>query len=204
MFEQILNMLEGFGFFRPFAFIPIYVIGTMLFVPTVVLSLGAGVLFGVPMGFFLVSVSSLISEGGFFLAGRYLSRAWVLKKVAANKKTQALYDAVAEGGWKMVVLVRLSAVLPFSLVNYALGLSKIRFSHYLAASWIGMVPGILLNVYVGSFVGKIILDGHRQKSPAEWILFAVGLIAMLAMTIYASVVVKKVLDAHSHSSESYE
>ena len=201
MFEQILNMFEGLGFFKPFAFIPIYIIGTVLFVPTAVHSVGAGILFGVPMGIFLVSISPLISEGGFFLAGRYLSRAWVLKKVATNKKTQALYDAVAEGGWKMVVLIRLSAVLPFSLVNYALGLSKIRFSHYLAASWIGMIPGILLNVYLGSFAGKIILDGHRQKNPAEWILFAVGLIATFAVTIYASVIVKKVLDAHGHLSE---
>ncbi len=204
MFEQTLNMFEGFGFFRPFVFILIYLIGTVLFVPTVVLSLGAGILFGVPMGFFLVSVSSVMSESGFFLAGRYLSRGWLLKKVATNKKTQALYDSVAEGGWKMVVLVRLSAVLPFSVVNYALGLSKIRFSHYLAASWIGMIPGILLNVYLGSFVGRIILEGHRQKTPAEWILFVVGLIVTLVMTIYATVVVKKVLDAHSHSSESYE
>lgn len=197
-------MFEGLGFFRPFVFIPVYLIGTVLFVPTVVLSLGAGILFGVPMGFFLVSVSSVISEAGFFWAGRYLSRKWVLKKVATSKKTQALYDAVAEGGWKMVILVRLSAILPFSFVNYALGLSKIRFSHYLAASWIGMIPGILLNVYLGSFVGRIMLEGHRQKNPAEWILFAIGLVATLIMTIYASAVVKKVLDAHSHSSESYE
>ena len=201
MFEQTLNMLEGLGFFRPFVFIPIYVVGTMLFVPTIVLNLAAGILFNVPMGFLLVSISSVISEAGFFLAGRYLSRGWILKKIATNKKIQALYDAVAERGWKMVLLVRLSAVLPFSLVNYALGLSQISFSHYLAASWIGMIPGILLYVCLGSFLGRIVLEtGQRKKTSAEWALFAVGLLATLVMTIYASAVVKKVLDAHNHPS----
>ncbi len=199
--EHILNLFDSLGAFRPWVFILIYMIATTFFVPTIVFNLIAGVLFGVPAGFLLVSFSSVISEGGLFLAGRYLSRGWILKKVATTKKTQALYDAVAEGGWKMVILVRLSTALPFSVVNYALGLSQIRFSHYLAASWIGMIPGMLLNVYMGALVGRIIFEGHRQKTPAEWILFAVGLIVMLVMTIYASVVVKKVLDAHEHPSE---
>ena len=194
MYEYILNTFESLGAYQALVFVPMYMLGTLRFVPIGLLNLAAGVLFGVPLGFILVSIATVVTEAIEFEAGRHLTRGWILKKIASNKKIQAVYDMVGEGGWKAVILVRLSAILPFSVVNYTLGLSKIRFGHYLAASWIGMMPGILVSVFLGAFVGRIVFEGDRQKSTAELILLVVGAIATFVITIYASVAVKKAFD----------
>ena len=190
--EQILNSVAAIGFFAPMAFVPIYIIGTILFVPTALLTLAAGALFGVPIGFAVTLASLLASASGVFLAGRNLSREWVIKNVASNKKIQALDNLVAEKGWKIVLLLRLSAIFPFTILNYGLGLTKIRFKHYMLASLIGMVPGTLVYVYLGSLAGIMIFETHlKQKSPIEWALIALGLAATLGLAIYSTLTVKK-------------
>lgn len=191
MYEQTLDMFESMGDLQRLLFIPIYMIGTILFVPIGLLNIAAGVIFGVPLGFIVVSIATVVTEAIEFQAGRHLTRGWALKKVASNKGIRALYDTVCEGGWKGVVLIRLSTILPFSVVNYTLGLSRIRFLHYLAASWIGMTPGILVSVGLGALVGRIIFEGDRHKTAAEWILFVIGAIATIIITIYAGLAAKK-------------
>ena len=103
-------------------------------------------------------------------------------------------DAVAKEGWKTVALLRQTAILPFSMMNYALGLSKITFKSYVLASWIGMMPGQILYVYLGSIAGEMVLEGHqRQKTITEWVFFALGLIVTIGMGIYAAKRVKMIL-----------
>lgn len=192
LLEQILNGVAALGFFAPAAFVFIYLIGTVLFVPTVIFALAAGALFGVPMGFVVASASSLAVASGGFWMGRNLSRGWILKKVASNKQIRALDDAVAERGWKFVLLLRLSAILPFTILNYALGLSRVRFKDYFSASLIGLIPGTLLYVYLGSLAGKMVFENDlMQKSPIEWVLIGSGLAVTLLMAVYSTLVVKK-------------
>ncbi len=195
--EHALKIMESLGPFGPLVFVPLFILATTLFFPGALLVLAAGALFGVPLGFALVSVSCVLSAGMVFLAGRHLSRGWILKKVASHKKIKALDDAVAEKGWRMVFLLRLTSVLPFPLLNYALGLSKIRFKEYILASWIGMMPGTLLYVYLGSFAGKTLFTpGEKKNTAAEWVFFALGLIVTLGVTVYATLIVKKALKTH--------
>lgn len=194
LLEQVLRILENLGPLGPPAFVLLFFVWTTLFLPGVLMLLAAGALFGVPMGFCLVSLSSVLSASIIFLAGRYLSRGWVLKKIASNEKIRALDDAVAEKGWKMVFLLRCSALLPFPLMNYALGLSKIRFKHYILASWIGMMPGTFLYVYLGSVAGRMFLTAEpRSKMPVEWVFIAIGFAMTAGVAFYSTRIVKKAL-----------
>jgi len=194
LFQHTFNMLEGLGIFGSLVFVPLYILGTLIFVPNPIMALAAGALFGIPAGFLIVSTSSTLSAAGVFLAGRSLSRKWILKKIALNEKTRKLDDAVTHEGWKMVALLRQTAILPFSIMNYALGLSKITFKKYILASWIGMMPGQILYVYLGSIAGEMVFEGHqRQKTITEWVFFALGLIVTIGMGIYAAKRVKKIL-----------
>ena len=190
----ILNNVARLGFFAPLAFIPIHVLATVLFVPTALLALAAGAFFGVPVGFAVALASSLAGASAGFLAGRYLSRGGVLEKAISNKKIQALDNAVAEKGWKIVLLLRLSAICPFMLLNYGLGLSRISFKRHILVSSIGMIPGTLLYVYLGSLAGKMVFSAEPiQKTPLEWACLVVGFSLTIGMGVYATWIVKKSL-----------
>jgi uncharacterized membrane protein YdjX (TVP38/TMEM64 family) len=125
-----------------------------------------------------------------FLVGRYLARDWVARKIEKNPKFRAIDKAVAEEGWKIVLLTRLSPIFPFNLLNYAFGLTRIRLREYVLASWIGTMPGTILYVYIGSLARA----GVRHTTPAEWVLRGVGLLASLAVTVVLTRVAKKALN----------
>ncbi len=196
--------VESLGFIAPIAFSLIYVIGTVFFVPTVLFALAAGVLFGLPLGFVVALISSLAASSGFFWAGRYLSRGWVKKIAASNKNIQVIDDLVAEKGWKIVLLLRLSAILPFSILNYGLGLSRVSYKHFILASSVGMVPGTLVYVYLGSLAGTMAFKMDlMKKSPIEWALIVLGLAATVAMAAYSTWIVKNAFQNHrTHSAPS--
>ncbi len=192
----MMHAVKHVGFFAPLVFIPVFVILTVFFMPTVLLTLMAGALFGIPMGVAVVLIASLIGASGGFLAGRNLSRGWVSRKIVASPKVRALDNAVNKAGWKMVLLLRLSGILPFTILNYILGLSKISFKRYFLVSGIGMIPGALLYVYLGTLAGKIVFEKtSAQKTSLEWVLVGFGFAVTLTIGIYSALVVKKALQA---------
>jgi len=128
----------------------VYIAACVFFIPGALLTLGAGAIFGVIKGSILVSIASTLGAGLAFLVGRYFARDWVSKKIEGNEKFAAIDGAVANEGWKIVGLTRLSPVFPFNLLNYAFGLTSVAFKDYFLASWIGMMPGTVMYVYVGS------------------------------------------------------
>jgi uncharacterized membrane protein YdjX (TVP38/TMEM64 family) len=138
-------------------------------------------------GSLVVSLASTLAAGAAFLVGRYLARAWVEKKVAGSPAFAAIDAAVAEGGWKIVGLTRLSPVFPYTLLNYAYGLTKVPFKEYFLASWIGMMPGTVMYVYLGALAGELArAGGGGGRTPAEWALYAGGLAATVIVTIYVT------------------
>jgi uncharacterized membrane protein YdjX (TVP38/TMEM64 family) len=155
--------------------------------PGSILTLGAGAVFGVVHGTLLVSLSSTAGATAAFLVGRYLAREMVARRVAGNHTFRSLDEAVASEGWKIVGLTRLSPVFPFNLLNYAFGLTRVSLRDYVLASWIGMIPGTVMYVYLGSLAGSLAelgaKEGGRARTPAEWALYAVGLIATVAVTV---------------------
>src|SRR5437899_9785810 len=106
----------------------------------------------------------------------------------------------ADEGWKIVFLTRLSAVFPFTLLNYAFGLTRVRLRQYVLASWLGMIPGTVMYVYLGSLVN--VGAGHRQRTTGEWVLYGAGLLATVTVTVFVTRLARKALAKKISSSET--
>ncbi len=177
--QSVTAWVESLGVWAPIAFVTLYICSTVCFLPAVPLTAFAGAFFGLAWGSLYVSLGSTLGAAAAFLVGRFLIRDRLEKRLADRQTFKAINHAVSDDGWKIVGLTRLSPVFPFTLLNYAYGLTRVRFSHYVLASWIGMIPGTILYVYIGS-LGKAASEG---RSPGEWALYAVGLIATILVTI---------------------
>src|SRR6266478_2040396 len=191
LLKAALDWIGKLGPWGPVIFVGLYVVATVLFIPGSVLTLGAGAVFGVALGSVCVSISATLGATAAFLMGRYLARDAIARKIAKNEKFATIDRAVADEGWKIVLLTRLSPVFPFTLLNYAFGLTRVKLSHYVLASWLGMIPGTVMYVYLGSLVN--VGAGHRQRTTGEWVLYGVGLLATLAVAIPVTRVARKVL-----------
>lgn len=181
------------GHWGPLLFIVLYIAATVLSLPGSPLTLGAGAVFGVVWGSVYVSIGSTLGATAAFLIGRYLAREAIARRIEGNARFEAIDRAVAAEGWKIVGLTRLSPVFPFALLNYAFGITRVKLSHYLLASWIGMMPGTLLYVYLGSLAQAA--TGTRTRSTGEWALSGIGLLATLAVTIFVARIARRALNA---------
>lgn len=194
---DLISWIGSLGVWGGFIFVFLYILATILFIPGLLLTLGAGFLFGVVWGSVYVSVGSTLGATAAFLIGRYLARNWVEKQMTKNDKFKAIDGAVAAEGWKFVGLCRLSPLFPFNLLNYAFGVTNVSLSHYFWASWIGMLPATVMYVYLGSLIKDFTAIG-RENQPVtvgEWILRGVGFLATVAVTIYGTAVAKKALSS---------
>jgi uncharacterized membrane protein YdjX (TVP38/TMEM64 family) len=198
--KAAVDWIGNLGAWGPVIFICIYIVAAVLFIPGFVLTLGAGALFGVVLGSVWVSIGATLGATAAFLVGRYLARDVIARKIAKNEKVAAIDRAVADEGWKIVLLTRLSPVFPFTLLNYAFGLTRVRLSHYVLASWIGMMPATVMYVYLGSLVN--VSTGHRQRTIGEWVLYGVGLLATVAVTVFVTRLARKALAKKFSGSET--
>ena len=166
-------------------FILAYVAATVLLMPGSLLTLAAGFLFGLFAGYAIVAVASVTGAACAFLVGRFFARDWVAHKLESMPRFSALDRAIEKRGGLIVLLTRLSPLFPFNLLNYGLGLTKVNFWTYVGVSWIGMIPGTLLYVYLGSVASNLtsLLAGEVGDSPVGSWLFYVGLAATLVLTI---------------------
>lgn len=194
-----LQWVSGLGMWGPVIFIMIYIVACILLFPAAILTLGAGVIFGVVKGSVIVSISATLGATAAFLVGRYLARDWVARKIEGNRKFQSIDEAVAREGWKIVGLTRLSPVFPFVLLNYAYGLTKVSLRDYFFASWIGMMPATVMYVYIGSLAGDLakLGAGGRARTTGEWVLYGVGFLATVAVTVFVTRIARKALAAYS-------
>jgi uncharacterized membrane protein YdjX (TVP38/TMEM64 family) len=185
---DVLDWIRGLGALAPVMFIAIYIAACVAFLPGSILTIGAGVIFGVVRGSIYVSIAATLGATAAFLVGRYLARDWISKKLEGNPKFRAIDEAVGKEGWKIVILTRLSPVFPFNLLNYAYGLTRVTIRDYFFASWAGMIPGTILYVYIGSLSGDLAgaAGGSVKRTPAGWALTAVGFIATIAVAVYAT------------------
>jgi uncharacterized membrane protein YdjX (TVP38/TMEM64 family) len=185
-------------------FILAYAAFVVLLVPGSLMTLGAGFLFGLPFGFAVVSAASTLGAALAFLVGRYFLRGWVEQRLDNVPRFAALDRAIGERGWLIVLLTRLSPVFPFNLLNYALGLTGVRFTSYVVASWIGMMPGTLLYVYLGS-VGQdlaSLLAGDLPSSDATGWLFYGGLVATVVLTVMVTRIATRALNAQLETGQT--
>lgn len=194
LLREGLERIGHLGAWGPVIFILVYIVASVLFLPASVLTIGAGALFGIVRGSLYVIVGATLGATAAFLVGRYLARDWVSHRLERNEKFKAIDEAVGREGIKIVLLTRLSPVLPFNVLNYAFGVSKVDLRSYVVASAIGMLPGTLMYVYIGALAGDVaIASGEHQKTPAEWTLLTIGFIATIAVTILITRVARAAL-----------
>ena len=193
--QNALQWINSLGAIGGIVFIGIYIIATLAFLPAALLTLGAGVIFGVIWGSIYVFIGATLGAIAAFLGGRYLAQGWVKEKISSYKKFAIIDKAVSKEGLKIVLLVRLSPLFPFNLLNYAFGITSVSFQDYLIGS-VGMIPGTIMYVYFGSLVGDIALIGSKNQPVniiLHWVIQIMGLIATIAVTVYVTKIAKKAL-----------
>ena len=182
------QLIQDSGSAGPLIFVAAYVLATVLLVPGSLLTLAAGFLFGPFVGTALVSLASTAGAAAAFLVGRYAARPAVERRIASNPRWAAVDAAIGRQGAKIVLLLRLSPLFPFTLLNYALSLTKIEFGPYVLASWAGMLPGTVAFVALGG-AGKAAAESAAGAGPAplQLALYAVG----AAATLWAAALISR-------------
>ena len=187
---KLIQWIESLGIIGMSLFVLVYILACIFLIPGSPLTVGAGAVFGFWTGLILVSVGSTLGAVAAFLISRYLASGLIEKKIDKSHKFSAIDMAIKREGWKIIFLARLSPIIPFFLLNYALGLTKIRLRTYIISSWTGMIPGTVLYTYIGS-LGKTILT--TENSLSDWVILGVGLIATVSVTLIISKIAKRSL-----------
>ena len=185
----LAHLVEGLGAWAPLAFILTYAVATVAFVPGSLLTLAAGALFGIVHGTAYVAIGATVGEAAAFLIARHFARRFVERRIAGSPRFAAIDAALGREGWRVVLLLRLSPVVPFNLLNYALGITQVSFRDFLFAS-VGILPGTLLYVYYGQVAGEVaaIAGGAAPARGAEYYAL---LVAGLAATVGATVLISR-------------
>lgn len=192
---RFAQWVEGLGVWGPVVFILGYAAAAVAFVPGSLLTLAAGAIFGLVKGTIYTLIGATLGASAAFLVARYVARGAIERRIAGNARFAAIDRAVGREGFKIVALLRLSPIFPFNLLNYSLGLTKVGFWPYVAAS-IAMLPGTLLYVYYGKAAGSLaaLAGGAKTaKGTGSWVLLGVGLVATILVTTYVTRLAGKAL-----------
>ncbi|KAJ8625343.1 hypothetical protein MRB53_033873 [Persea americana] len=192
---QISGFIEGYGTAGYALFVVVYAGLEILAIPAIPLTMSAGLLFGSFTGTIIVSISGTVAATVAFLIARYFARDRILKLVEGNKKFLAIDKAIGENGFRVVTLLRLSPLLPFSLGNYLYGLTSVKLIPYVLGSWLGMLPGSWAYVSAGAFGRAIIQEESEMGLPGgNGQLWTLGL-GLLATALAAAYVTRLAKDA---------
>ena len=192
---QFVAWVDSLGVWGPVVFVVGYVVAAVAFVPGSILTLAAGAIFGLGKGVVIVFLAAMLGSAAAFLVARYLARPAIERRLAGNTRFAAIDRAVGAQGRKIVFLLRLSPVFPFNLLNYALGLTKVRFLDFFIAS-AGMLPGTLLYVYYGKLAGDVAaLAGGSAvaKGPEYYAVLVLGLVATIVVTTIVTRIARRAL-----------
>jgi uncharacterized membrane protein YdjX (TVP38/TMEM64 family) len=178
-------------------FIIVYAVATVFLAPGAILTIGGGFAFGLWKGFVAVSAGATFGASLAFLVARFIARDKVEAIAQRNDKFRKIDKAIGRQGAKLIFLLRLSPVIPFNLSNYFYGLTSVKFWPYVLASWIGMMPGTLLYVYIGT-AGKAAVSaaagGETIKHGWQyWTFLSVGLAATIVVTIWVTKIARDAL-----------
>ncbi|KAK4745047.1 hypothetical protein SAY87_011359 [Trapa incisa] len=187
--NQLSTFIDGYGPAGYAVFVAVYTGLEILAIPAIPLTMSAGLLFGSLIGTVIVSISGTLAASVAFLIARYFARERILKLVEGNKKFLAIDKAIGENGFRVVTLLRLSPLLPFSLSNYLYGLTSVKFFPYVLGSWLGMLPGSWAYVSAGAFGRAIIQDESEIGSlggNGQLLTLGLGLLATAVAATYVT------------------
>lgn len=174
----VIHWIHEWGYIAPIFFLMIYCFATIFFLPTMVLTLAGGALFGPILGTFLNVLSATIGATLAFILSRYWISDWL--NARENKSIDKIISEVETRGWQFVALVRLVPVIPFNLVNYALGLTRIKLSHYVITTFVFLIPLEILSTYCGYAGMDFLINSNLLY---KQVLLGLGLIAGVVYTI---------------------
>jgi len=187
--------VHGLGWIGPVAFSGVYVLCTICMLPGSLLTIAAGVIF--PQlweGFVSVSCGSTIGACCSFLLGRTVLRSWVEDKINDYPIFTAVDATITNRGLIMVLLLRLSPVIPFNFLNYALSCTGISFLGYFFGSWVGMVPGTFLYIYL-AWAAKHAISGSSASLLQNILTYGVGSLVTIIVVIFVTIVAKRSIEA---------
>ena len=188
--------VASLGAWGPVAFIAGYSIAPVIFAPAFLLTIAAGAIFGFVKGVVYVMIGATIGATLAFLTGRYLARQFVEGLLDREPRLRLIDRAVERHGFRLVALLRMSPAVPFVLLNYALGLSRVKLLDYVAAS-IGMLPVVALYVYAGKVAGDIatLASGSAQPRGAlYYALIGLGLASTVAVTVFVTRIARQAIE----------
>lgn len=183
LLPQTLKWIQDLGPWAPIAFVVVYIVAVVFFVPASIFTLGAGFVFGMAWGSVYVLVAAMVAANLMFIIARHIARNWVAHRVESHPKFRAIDDAVAREGWKIVALIRLAPVFPFSPMSYAFGLTRVPLWEYFLANFT-MIPGTLMYVYFGA-VARDLTEKVATPSWIKWTVGAVTVLVVLYVTRFA-------------------
>lgn len=200
----LAECVRASGVWGPAVLATTYVLTTLLFIPVWPLTILAGFLFGPVMGTVTASVGGVTGAAAAFALGRGVAHERVQRQLACSGRFQAIDDAVRREGLKIVLLIRLSPIFPYVFTNYAFSLTKIRFRDFFLASWIGMLPGTILYVYLGTSAESIaqIASGSYRRGPVQTVLFVLGLAGTVVVTTLVTRTVRSALRSEPPADSS--
>jgi uncharacterized membrane protein YdjX (TVP38/TMEM64 family) len=204
-FEQFELYVRSLGALGPVLFALAYMLLTVVLFPASILTLAAGTLFGLKIGFFSALVGANLGALCSFLLGRSFLRQRVVLWTAAHPKFRFLDAAIAKQGFKIVLLCRLSPIFPFILLNYFLGLTSVRTGAYVLGNLLGMVPANFVFVYVGATAHAAVAAGPAELSLGfyQQAIKYVGLLATVAaFTVITRMARRALRDAERAQEES--
>jgi uncharacterized membrane protein YdjX (TVP38/TMEM64 family) len=198
--DQVLAAMDrarNVGWIGYVGLICAYGVWCALGLPASIPSLAAAATFGfwrgVMIAYFGANLGSLIG----FSVSRHLARDWFTEVVGKRMALAQINRAVAESGWKIVAITRLPPISPFSIVNYAYGLTPVALRQYLIGTAIGIIPGTVAYIYLGTILGDVAQTSRRARTPVEWAIYIFGFIATVAVCAYFIRIAKRALARHA-------
>jgi len=200
---RLLAFTQSFRYGGPLLFIALAVLACLLFLPGPVVILAAGFLFGAVRGAATASIGALLGATAAFLIARSTARGWVERRIAHDRLFLAVDRAIADQGFKIVFLLRLCSLFPYSLLSYLLGLTRVPLLPYCLATWLGRLPAMIAYAYLGSKAKDLIeLASAKAEVPVEeQILLGLGLVAMITVAWIIARIVTRTLRETMRSQE---
>ena len=206
LLHHSMEWIERSGWIGVAWFIVLYTLTCVFFLPGSVLSIGAGAVYGFWFSTALVTISSTVGAMVNFLTSRYLARNWMRRKLSHSAKFRALEKAVSTEGWRMMLISRMSPIVPHSLVSYAAGLIRISLWKFSLASFLGFIPQSAAYTYVGAVVGKALRTsaGTSPHDPVIWTFYCLGLVATFAVTVLTTRIARRSWKVYFAERDSVE
>lgn len=176
---EIRHWIEGFGVLAPIVFLSIYVVATMVGFPSSPLTFTAGAMFGALPGFILATIASQLTVTSAFLVSRRFANVPVNRWLGKNRRFQQLNRLTQRHDVLVVLTVRLVNILPFFLVNYGFGVTKVSFGRYVLWSFIGKIPGTIVLVLIGDAIYQSVLKGDVPWAMVTCVLVLLGTLAVI-------------------------